>query len=249
MTPKPAFEVIPYDIDRFIQVVADSSFRKSKEEIRAKAHAQYFESYLKAVDAKTLLVERPYIDRDFLEDFAAYYVRCFPPYERACTRIHFFKESFTEKDFESCLSGKGQAVSKETLQAAYLGFVVIKPLPKTVFGRTCLTTYPPNGHRHFPTTRRFDAHLFGITLSIAQSLPFQEQDSIVAACATSALWSVFQSTARLHLHQVLTPIEITRAATHLLPIETRVLPNRGLSTQMMAHAIKSVGADSTLVGH
>ncbi len=246
-TAKPAFEVVPYDIDNFIRVVADSSFRKSKEEIRSKTHAPYFASYLKAIDAKTLLVERPYIDRDFLEDFAAYYVRCFPAYERACTRIHFFRETFTAQEFESCLSGTGQAISRERLQAAYLGFIVVKPLPKTVFGRTCLTTYPSNGHRFFPTARHFDAHLFGMTLSVAQSLPFQEQDSIVAACATSALWSVFQSTARLHLHQVLTPIEITRAATHLLPIETRVLPNRGLSTQMMAHAIKSVGLEPYLI--
>lgn len=245
---KPAFEVFPYDQNQLIQLIADGSFRKLADEIRQRRHSTYFDSYLPAIGAKTMVVERAYIDRDFLEDFAAYYVRCFPKYDKECTRIHFFRESFTSEEFAACLAGEKPTFAQDTLQPSYLGFIVVKPLPQTVIGRTCLTTYPDNGHRHFQPTRQFYAHLFGIRLSIARTLPFQEQDTIVAACATSALWTVFQSTARHFLHQVLTPIEITKAATHLLPAETRVLPNRGLSTHMMAHAIKSVGLEPLLVG-
>jgi hypothetical protein len=72
-----------------------------------------------------------------------------------------------------------------------------------------LKTYPQEAGRSFPATRRFTANLFGISLDIPQTLPFQEQDSIVAACATSALWSVLQATAKEFQHALLTPIEIT----------------------------------------
>jgi hypothetical protein len=244
---KSAFDVQPYDLDRFVTVVAATSSGKSAAEIKASKHLVYFNKYLDKIGAKTLVAESPYIDRDFLEDFAAYYVRCFPKYPRECTRVHFFSEEFTKDDLMACLEGRDSKVTQEFLQKSYLGFTVIKPLPQTVIGRTCLVTYAPENRRFFPTTRSFVAHLFGLKLRIDHTLPFQEQDSIVAACATSALWTVFQSTAKHFGHHVLTPIEITRAATHLLPAETRVLPNKGLSSHMMAHAIKSVGLEPYLI--
>lgn len=244
---KPAFEVFPFDLDRLIELIAEASFRKSPEEIKSKQHIAYFQSYLPSIGARTMLVERRYIDRDFLEDYAAYYVRCFQPYDRECNRIHFFSEAFTTADFGACISGGPSKLSPANLQDAYLGFVVVKPLPTTVIGRTCLKTYPETSQRCFPPTRKFDAHLFGISLSVERTLPFQEQDKIVAACATSALWTVFQSTARHFVHQIRTPIEITKAATHLFSAENRILPNRGLSTLMMSHAIKSVGLEPLLI--
>ena len=36
-------------------------------------------------------------------------------------------------------------MSTETLQKNYLGFIVVKPLPSTVVGRTCLKTYDDDG--------------------------------------------------------------------------------------------------------
>jgi hypothetical protein len=241
----PAFEVFPYDIDRLAILIAEGSHRRSPDEIRQKSHLQYFDSYLRHADARTLIVERNYIDRDFLEDYAAYYVRCFPPYRKTCLRIHFFREVFTPRTVRAILSGKRSRLEK--FQSAYLGFLVVKPLPQTVFGRTCLTTYPEEVTRRFPAAREFEAHLFGVRLAIIKTLPFQEQDSVVAACATSALWTLFQATAREFQHHLLTPIEITRAATHLLPTESRVIPNQGLSTHMMAHAIRSVSLEPFLI--
>ncbi len=246
---QPLFEAFPYGLERLVALIAEGSYHKSEEEIRGKRHVGYLESYLKHIEPKTLVVERQYVDRDFLEDFAAYYVRCFPRYEKTCTRIHFFRNPFSQKELTECLGGEERTLSAEIMRAGYLGFMVIKPLPQTVIGRTCLTTYEETSTRYFPAARasEFGANLFGIHLPIPRTLPFQEQDSVVAACATSALWTVFQATAREFQHQLLSPIEITKAATHLLPTETRVIPNRGLSKQMMAHAIKSVNLEPFLI--
>ena len=128
-----------------------------------------------------------------------------------------------------------------------MGFVVVKPLPETIIGRTCLVTYGSDkNRRHFEAVRDYEANLFGITLKI-KSLAYQEQDTVVAACATSALWSVFNSTGRLFQHQIMSPVEISEVACANLPFESRFFPNPGLSPAQMAQAIRSIGLEPYLI--
>jgi hypothetical protein len=140
------------------------------------------------------------------------------------------------------------AFNAKRLQDGYLGFVVVKPLPQTIIGRTCLITYPADGgRRSFPILRNYPVNLFGFTLSVA-SLAFQEQDTVVAACATSALWSCFQGTGKLFQHAIPSPVEITKAATDHVPESlpansARALPNSGLTATQMALAIRNVGLE------
>ena len=199
-------------------------------------HGVYFEEYFRALDAKTMLAELNYVDRDFLEDYAAYYVRCFHAYKRTCVRIHFFDQSITAAEFEA-LFGKDDAL-EQRLASSYLGFVVIRPLPERVIGRTCLKTYPAADGRSFPITRSYKANLFGLELKV-DTLAFQEQDSVIAACATSALWSAFHGTGIIFHHRIPSPVEITRAATAHVADDTRVLPSSGLTTAQMADAIRA----------
>ena len=97
--------------------------------------------------------------------------------------------------------------------------------------------------RLFVRTRQ---NLFGIRLTVP-SIAFQEQDHVVAACATSALWSAFHGTSQLFHNPIPSPVEITRAAKRHLPVETRVLPNRGLTGEQMAHAIRHLGLEPFLI--
>jgi hypothetical protein len=237
--------VHPYSLDALVRLVSQLSDHKNTvEAIRAKSHPKYLDRYLNTLGVKTIVAESHYVDRDYLEDFAAYYVRCFEPYERSCARLHFFNQSFDDAAFKATLNLPADSAALQSFRNSYCGFIVIKPLPNTVFGRTCLRVYPNNTTRHFPTARLFSANLFGIPLNIPETLPFQEQDSTVAACATSAIWSALQGTAKEFQHELLTPIEITRAATEFSPAETRMIPNRGgLSTDMMAEAIREVGLE------
>lgn len=238
------FEVYKYSIKALEAVIAEKSNNTLKA-IHNKSHINYFESYCgpAGVNVRTFIVENNYVDRDYLEDFAGYYIRCFHPYKRLCARIHFFSNEFCSKDFDELLIGLEEgSLTCEILQEHYLGFVVIKPLPKTVIGRTCLKTYPCNEKRYFPVARIYTANLFGIELK-SKTLAFQEQDQTIAACATSALWSVFHCTGMLYQHIIPSPFEITKAATDKFPIETRVLPNNGLTLEMMAHAVQHVGLE------
>ncbi len=192
------------------------------------------------IKAQTIVVENNYIDHDYLEDYAGYYVRCYEEYERWCKRLHFFDIYFSPEEFESILKRAPGAPSNKELAQAYLGFVVVKPLPQTIIGRTCLKTYPEGERRKYPITRSYPVNLFGLSFE-PESLAFQEQDHVVAACSTSALWSVLQGTGKVFHHHIPSPVEITKMATEdcpPVPPETRSFPNNGLSITQMSHAIK-----------
>jgi len=241
----PSFGIYYYSRPKLEELL--TRYPATAATISSKLHLDYFDGYFDALDAKLIVVEHRYVDRDYLEDYAAYYVRCFEDYERYCKRLHFFSCEIALDKVEKIIRGESDKADIEALRQGYLGFVVAKPLPTTVIGRTCLITYPSNGSRYFPNTRDYDAHLFGLDLKIQNTLAFQEQDNVVAACATSALWSVFQGTGKLFQHPIPSPVEITKAAAERLPSNTRLLPNRGLNLEMMAHAIRSVGLEPFLI--
>ncbi len=241
--PDQPFEVYPYSIGQLARLLSEKSLADAFV-VSGKAHQTYFDGYFASIGAKTIISENTYVDRDYLDDFAEYYVRCFESYERTCVRLHFFDVSFSEEDFTQYLLEGSGTLSDEALQAAYLGFIVVKPLPRTIIGRTCLRTYPTSVRgRQFPITREYEANLFGLTLTV-KTLAFQEQDQVAAACATSALWAIFQGTGRLFHHAIPSPVEITKAATQLAPLDTRTLPEtHGLTVEQMAHAIRGVGLE------
>ncbi|HLL54938.1 MAG TPA: hypothetical protein VK447_15390 [Myxococcaceae bacterium] len=240
--PDDSFSVEPYSPDRLKRLFVEHS-QASDAWVSHKLHCDvYFRRYFSKLDAKTILVEREYISRDYLEDFAAYYVKCFQEYRRTCTRLHFFNQAFTKNDVDALLLGDEGRLTEEWLQRSYLGFIVVKPLPQTIIGMTYLKTYPEEAgkSRSYPIVRQYEAHLFGMRLKV-DSLAFQEQDRVVAACATSALWSAFQGTGRLFQHYIPTPVEITRYATRRTPSESRGIPNTGLESSQIAAAIEEVG--------
>src|SRR2546423_7909731 len=71
--------------------------------VEQKLQSKYFENYFQAVGARTIVVEEDYTDRDFLEDYAAYFVRCFRSYKKTCTRLHFFSSKFKSGDLKTLL--------------------------------------------------------------------------------------------------------------------------------------------------
>lgn len=212
-------------------------------EIAAHQHARYLFSYLTQIGAQTVVIEDPYVDGDYLDDFAVYYSKCFTQYDRWCRRLHFFTRHFTRDDFLKYLDCSSPVAD---LQGSYLGFVVARPLPQTIIGRTVLQTYDAdNGCRRFPAVAKYSASLFGIDLSV-MSLPFQEQDQVLAACATVALWSCFQKTSSLFGGSAPTPSAITRSASQTFH-HGRPIPSQGLSVEEICTAIRHVGLEPELV--
>ena len=238
---KKHFSVIAYNSHNLMKQLLSKTLAP-KELIVSKNHFHYFREYFNYLITKTIVVENNYVDRDYLEDYSAYYVRCFTPYEKTCTRLHFFTKPFSRTVFQNILRNNISKTKIKEITESYLGFVVIKPLPMTIIGRTCLKTYPNEKKRNYPIIRDYKTNLFGIKLTV-DSLAFQEQDSVVAACATSALWSTFHGTGILFHHSIPSPVIITEKASKKFPSLTRTLPSNGLLIEQMVQAIRNVGLE------
>lgn len=211
------------------------------EDVARNPRAQYIAEYLKALNAQTIVVEDDYVDRDFLEDFASYYVRCFKRYSKTCRRLHFFRSTFNEAGIKQAILSKDQS-DCSPLQENYLGFIVARPLPSAIVGRTALAAYPDDGgRRYYPCTVECHSNLCGIPLRV-RSLPYQEQDTVLAACATVALWSAFSATRALYDSVAPSPAAITRLASEVVH-DGRPFPSHGLIVEQVCNAIKKVGLE------
>ncbi|MGE5501035.1 MAG: hypothetical protein ACM3W4_03820 [Ignavibacteriales bacterium] len=240
------FTVCEYSPEQLVRLLVDGSHGGDPAKIGGKQQVKVLHGYLERIGARTIVCEHKYVDRDFLEDYAGYYSRSFQDYRRFCQRIHFFSRRFSEDDLRSVLLGKRKP-SDLGLSDIYLGFIVVRPLPEKIIGRTCLAPYPDDGRqRFFPANRPYAVSLFGLDLEV-RTVAFQEQDREVAACATSALWSLFQATGRIFHHPMPSPVEITRSATRFHPEAGRSFPSQGLSTLQQASAIRSLGLEPLLI--
>ena len=241
------FQVVAYDRERLGEQFGGHHSAYAREK-KATPHVAYFRHYFDELKPLTIVVEECYVDHDYLEDYTGFYARCFAEYPRHCRRLHFFDVSFADEDFRALLGGNPNSLTEETLQKAYAGFIVLKPLPETVIGRTCLHPYQEGEvfDRQFPITRVYRVNLFGVALQV-RSLAFQEQDKAAAACASSAIWSALQGTGHLFHHAIPSPVEITRSATQVLPLESRSLPNDGLTPPQMSAAIRATGLECDAV--
>lgn len=197
-----------------------------------------------------MLVERPYTDRHYLTEYQDYYATALQPPSPKTTRIHFFRESYDEQAFLAwATQGEdGQAVEalRQTLQEAYLGCVVVRPLPSAPIGRTVLKAWREQERRFGLPSAPHRVHLFGLTLKV-NGIQFHQQDRAVGACATAAVWCALSAVIRRDGGRSPTPAAITARANESAP-EHRAFPAvSGLTRQQMIGAIAAVGYSPDVV--
>jgi hypothetical protein len=169
-------------------------------------------------------------------------------YARRCKRLHFFGSAIDSLEFERFITTPDSDAVIRQLEQDYKGFIVVRPIPHTVIGRTALAV-PPTCGRHvteFPATRTYNANLFGMDLKVDKSLVFQEQDTVISACATTALWMCLDKASQLFESGTLLPAAITDAATTVINRE-RSIPSRGLLLEQLCNAIKRIGLEPEVV--
>ena len=210
---------------------------------------EYLESYLRGgTRARTLVIEQPYVDRHYLEEYSAYYFSSLRNGgATTTTRIHLFSEVFDRQKLGEWIRQAAaggvptQRGIQDQLDRWYLGFMTIRPIPSAPIGRTILRPYEDRPARSYiPAEGGHPVHLMGLALS-ARGLPFQQQEQAVGACATTALWSALSRVARADGGRAPTPYSITRAATrHYL--QNRALPAvSGLELAQLAAAVRELG--------
>jgi hypothetical protein len=223
-------ECLPFTKDTFRSLISliDSPSRQ----------ALYLEDYLTELEAKVVLREPRYFDRDYLAEFAAFYSVSSKGYKNICERFHFFSSRITRRTLVSAARGSKKALRQ--LQTSYLGFIVKRPIPAAPLGRTVLRWFPDP---HATTTprivkpsRKYYVHVAGVELCI-KGLAWQQQDTGVGACATISLWSMLHSSAFDDHHAIPTTADITRAAHRRHSFGTRIFPSKGLNILQIYEAI------------
>ena len=204
--------------------------------------AEYLKLYLQAIGCTTVIVESHYIDHTFMHDDAVYYGRSFRSYPNFTKRVHFFSLLFDHARWcemiDLARQGEHSTIQNE-LQACYLGFSVIRPLPDSPIGRTVLPA-PTEINSSCKSTRPHEIHLAGFALHV-EGVPFQSQDQGVSACATTALWSALDCVATKEAITVSSPASITESATRYPLQEGRPFPNEGLTVRQLCEATRAAG--------
>ncbi len=238
-------KILPFTEDNLAESLSNP--HTEPDIIRSKNHFRYLKGYLseKGINAKTIVVEPDYVSKDYLHDYASYYAYCFEKYSKFCTRVHFFDIVLTQPELEEKIISAG---ADDPIWTHYLGFIVVKPIPVTVIGYSVLKTYSGVAEfnsRNFWGTRKYKIHLFGNEVEI-NSLAFQEQDSVLAACATTAIWSMLNK-ASTDFHTILkSPSQITNDADTISPDGSRLFPNKGLNLLQICQAIFNSGLVSEI---
>ena len=96
--------------------------------VRARRQVEYLRCYLTDLGAKTVVEEPQYFDRDYLAEFSAFYATSSKGYSNVCRRLHLFAIEEREVRRRVYEALAGDSVSLAMLNAAYLGFSVIRPL-------------------------------------------------------------------------------------------------------------------------
>lgn len=235
----------PYLISNFQKATLTAQIREcfgyEFSDIFKKPQVEYIFNYLSALGAVSVLLEPKYIDRDFLEDYSRYYVKRFGNDGYVCGRLHFFRCGVDHKALDKLLlSGDHDDLTLAQLQENYLGFVVIKPLTKTFVGKTCLRIGDDLGERKKKISKRYDVSLFGLQLSI-DSIAFQEQDKVVSACATTAIWTALHALPWRDVRGIPSCSEITTAAINFVDGSSNGFPNTQLSNKQIQRSLDVEG--------
>lgn len=213
-------------------------------DIFRKDQVDYLFNYLVILKAKSVLLEQSYVDKDYLEDFSRFYVKRFGNDGHKCARLHFFASAVDHRHITSILEqGEGANDAISTLNDDYLGFMVIKPLPRTFIGKTCLKVMP-NEHSNEKSkqrlARQYKVDLFGIPLTV-NSIAFQEQDKVVAACATTAIWTALHSLTWRETRSIPSCSEITINAINHIPESSNSFPSKQLSNKQILRSLDVEG--------
>jgi hypothetical protein len=233
------YQIIAFNSTKFFEIFSKFSNLDNRL-IHNNIHFKYLYDYLEHIHCKSIVLEEEYIDLDYLDDYVEYFAKCFRKYDKFCKRLHFFSTELEEQTYYEIITNKlSESIN---LQEYYLGFVVIRPLPKTLIGRTCLATYEDLNSRNY-CIRDYHIHLHGIKYQV-KSLAYQEQDGVVSACATTALWSAFHGSGHIFNHKIPTPIQITKRAIENMPMIDRGIPSNGLSIHTIIKAINYIGLEA-----
>lgn len=187
------------------------------------------------LNCKTVVFEREYVDKDYLDEYAAFYCRAFKKYSPRSTRLHFFAADFTDAEIPRL------DALLDSNKNAYLGFLVLRPTDLQRVGRTVLKPTLKDPDKEFIHCKaEFKAHILGQKFTI-EAMPFIQQDTQVGACAQASLWMLARYMSRRFGHRDFLPAEINEMAKAKEAMGRSLPAASGLTLRQMLDALEAMG--------
>ncbi|MCD6328567.1 hypothetical protein J7M28_13575 [bacterium] len=184
---------------------------------------------LLASSAKSVIVEREYIDKDYRDTYSGFYSKKFAEYPSRTIRLHFFGTALKAEDIWEL----------ENFEQDYIGYCVVRPTRVTSIGRTILDPAKIEGLPGTMCLTEFKAHLLGTELSV-KGFPHISQDTDVTICAHAACWMIFRYySERYPNYRETYPFQITQMTTDIST--GRLIPSRGLNVGQISQIFSDFG--------
>jgi len=180
--------------------------------------------------ARSVAVERHYIDRDYRDTFSHFHSKRFNTPDSRTLRLHFFDRRVS----------RAELLDPTAAQAAYCGYAVVRPTRPSSLGRTMISPHKiPELRGAMVRTCSEGVTLQGTLLHV-DGFPFISQDTDATVCAQSALWMLFRyfSTHYAHYREI-RPFEITQLTKDYSI--GRLFPTHGLTDWQMGEACRQLG--------
>ncbi len=187
-----------------------------------------------------VLVEYPYVDKDYRSTYYVYYAKKARPFDSSCVRLHLFTKS-------ASFDAKTALLTLPSISTGhYLGCVVLRP---TYMQTIVKAVIDPDALHKTETMQVIVAphkvHLLGHTLSV-RGFPFAEQASDVAVCAQTACWGVLRHySERWSIYREFTLFEVSSMG--LSGGVGGLRAARGLSAKEMETILLAAGTYPTIV--
>jgi hypothetical protein len=178
---------------------------------------------------KTVVVENRYVDADYRSEFSAFWSLKFAGRPGFARRMHFFAEEIEDA-----------AVHAVSPDAAYLGYVVLRPVSTGTVGRAVLKPPPRiTDQRATLATISDRVSFFGTELHVT-GVPFCQQDGEFIRCAHAAAWIChFTAYGRAIVPRHVTAKLVEYSPT-LLSFD-RPLPSTGMNYHQMQAVFNRLG--------
>lgn len=188
------------------------------------------------------VVEDPYYERDYTDEYSAFYARQFRLYSRLTKRLLFFRpdKDIPVTDTASLINFLKKASSSDL----FLGYVIIRPVSEAPLGRAVLALGREATDLKEENLVRtdYEAHLLGVSLRV-KGVPFTQQDSRLSACAQASIWMAGRHFHARHGGPWISTVGISAAAsTPTDSVLRSSLPagSGGLSIDNMLRALNSM---------
>lgn len=133
-----------------------------------------------------VLIEYPYVDKDYRSTYYNFYSKKGRFYNRQCVRLHFFRTGVSLiENFQL------EPSDDNVLSNYYFGFMVLRPTWSWTIGRTTLSPTFLKSFAGHVMVAQHKVHLLGRRINVS-GFPWMQQHTDIAVCAHVACWSILR---------------------------------------------------------